>query len=137
MEINALKNQEQLPTDSYLQTIMKDNFPIYEAFRQLQITETGTEPEWRFYKDGNAWLGKMMYKKKNLGWIHVYNGYFKVTFYFMERHTTGIASLPIAGEIKEEFYKTPSTGKLIPMIITVTEDTLKDIRTILQFKKNG
>lgn len=48
-----------------------------------------------------ALLCKMMFKKKNIGWLYVYDGFFRVSF-FMERHLSVIADSEYIGIICAE-----------------------------------
>lgn len=41
----------------------------------------------------------------------------RTDFYFIEKHLEAIAALDISESIKEDFYKTRSVGRLIPMIL--------------------
>jgi hypothetical protein len=114
---------------------LKDGFPVYDEFLGV-LTELGIAPEWNFYKDGGSWLCKMLLKKKNMGWIAVFDGYFSITFYFLERHLEAIAELEISEQIKEDFCKAKAVGKLLPMrIIAVDNRAIKDIATVIQLKK--
>ncbi|WP_260393693.1 DUF3788 domain-containing protein [Dysgonomonas mossii] len=93
--------------------------------------------EWRYYNDGKAWLGKAVYKKKTIFWLSVWEGFFKTSFFFTEKHLEAIAKLDISGTIKDEFAKAKTIGKLIPMIFDVNkENQLGDLLTVVWFKKS-
>ena len=136
MEPLVLKDKDLFPESEVLNNVLGDTFQAYqelnERFATLDIL-----PEWRYYNDGKAWMCKLNFKKKNMGWLHVYNGHFKITFYFTEKHLEAIANLEISEAIKEEFYQTKATGKLLPMTFNITDTScLKDVLTTLQFKKS-
>ncbi|WP_291586684.1 DUF3788 family protein [Bacteroides sp.] len=136
MEIFALRDENILPTQEILETILCDSYPAFEELNTLLITME-IRPEWNYYKDGKAWLCKMMFRKKNMGWLHIYDGFFRVSFFFMERHLTAIADLNISDYIKEDFYKMKPIGKLLPMSIVVgNKEKLEDVLTVLRFKKS-
>ena len=79
----------------------------------------------------------MMFKKKNLGWIGVFDGYFKVSFYFTEKHLNAIVDSDISDIIKEDFYNAKPSGRLLPMTVAVTDkEKLKEVLPVLLFKKN-
>lgn len=61
-----LGNPEQEPTDELLKGILDK--PIYDILNKIgqHIVAAGLALEWRYYKDGKAWLGKVTYKKKPL-----------------------------------------------------------------------
>ena len=135
MEQLILKDGTVFPDMEVLKCALKDSFPIYEEFLGV-LTELGITPEWNYYKDGGSWLCKMLLKKKNMGWIAVFDGYFSVTFYFLERHLEAIAELEISEQIKEDFCKAKAHGKLLPMrIIAADSLAIKDIAIVIQLKK--
>ena len=136
METLALRDENILPTQKVLEAVLCGSYPTFEELNALLITME-IRPEWNYYKDGKAWLCKMMFKKKNMGWLHIYGGFFRVSFFFMERHLTAIADLNISDYIKEDFYKMKSIVKLLPMSIAVSDkEKLEDVLTVLRFKKS-
>lgn len=136
METLALRDGDILPTQEVLEAILGSSYPAFEELNALLIAME-IRPEWNYYRDGKAWLCKMMFKKKNMGWLHVYDGFFRVSFFFMERHLTAIADLNISDCIKEDFYEMKPVGKLLPMSIAVGDkEKLEDVLTILRFKRS-
>lgn len=136
METISLKEKEVFPSAEVLKNVLGASYPAYEALVK-ELAAMDITPEWNYYRDGNAWLCKMPCKKKNLGWIATYDGYFSITCYFMEKHFEGIAQLDIADSIKEAFYQTKPSGKLIPMNIRINSGELpEDVMRMLVFKKS-
>lgn len=136
METLALRDGDILPTQEVLEAILGSSYPAFEELNALLIAME-IRPEWNYYRDGKAWLCKMMFKKKNMGWLHVYDGFFRVSFFFMERHLTAIADLNISDCIKEDFYEMKPVGKLLPMSIAVGDkEKLEDVLTVLRFKRS-
>jgi hypothetical protein len=91
--------------------------------------------EWRYYNDGKSWLCKVVNKKRTIFWLSVWEGYFKVSFYFTEMHKEGISSLPISESAKSQFITAKPIGKLIPLTIDVySEEQLEDVLTIAKFR---
>lgn len=134
-----LKNPEIFPADEVLRDTLGDT--IYNVLESLFDTVTDAEygltKEWRFYNDGKAWLCKVVYKKKTILWLSVWEGMFKVSFFFTEKHIDAISALDISESIKVEFFKAKPTGRLIPMILDVRDmEQLNDILTIVRFKKS-
>ena len=84
---------------------------------------------WNYYNDGKAWLGKLMYKRKNLGWLHVYPGYFKVTVYFTDNTAADVSALHLPERIIGDFPDIKHSGKLIPL--SITPESQEDIGSIL------
>lgn len=135
METLALRDGGILPTQEVLEAVLGSSYPAFEELNALLIAME-IRPEWNYYRDGKAWLCKMM-SKKNMGWLHVYDGFFRVSFFFMERHLTAIADLNISDCIKEDFYEMKPVGKLLPMSIAVCDKgKLEDVLTVLRFKKS-
>ena len=88
--------------------------------------EYGLVPQWNYYKDGNAWLCKVGYKKRR------YSGYRCGTVILKQdftslKDTAGLLELDLDKRIKEEFKSKP-IGTLFPLAITVTsKEQIKDL----------
>ena len=136
METLALRDGDIFTTQEVLEAVLGSSYPAFEELNALLISME-IRPEWNYYRDGKAWLCKMMFKKKNMGWLHVYDGFFRVSFFFMERHLSAIADLNISDYIKEDFYEMKPVGKLLPMSIVVGDkEKLEDVLTVLRFKRS-
>jgi hypothetical protein len=136
MEAMVLKDKNVFPTEQVLEAALGTSYP---AFKELCDALAGMElqPQWNYYNDGKAWLCKMLNKKKNLGWLSVWDGFFKTSFFFTEKHLEGIAGLDIAESVKDDFVRAKPSGKLIPIIFTIhREEQLKDVLTVVRFKKS-
>lgn len=135
MEPFALKDKEQFPTPEVLSTILKGSFPAYEQLEK-ELADAGTGIEWKYYNDGKAWMGKLMAKKKNLGWLHVYSGFFTVTCFCMEKHLETIAASALPQQIKDQVLGEAFDSKLKPMRIAVRAvEQIADVYKLLDFKK--
>ncbi len=111
-------------------------FAIYEAMtKELSKTPYESSPEWRFYKDGGAWLCKMSRKKKTVFWISVWKQFLKCGFYFTKKSGAGIAELSIDPFIKSSYENAKPIGKLHPLTIDLTTlKQLKDLYTMARYK---
>lgn len=118
MEIMALKDKSMIPETEVLKKVLAGSYVAFVQWKQRQV-EIGIVLEWKYYNDGKAWMGKMMLGKRNMGWLFIYSGYFTVTFYFMERHLRAIADSDIPENIRQDFYRTKGTGKLMPMSVKI------------------
>lgn len=135
MNTPALKNEDLFPDEAVLEKTLKNSYPAFEALTGLLHAED-VRIEWHYYRDGKAWMGKMMCKKKNLGWVHVYDGFFHTTFYFMERHGEALDALPLPDEVKKTFRQADPSARLRPLSIRTDRATLpEDILLLLRFKK--
>lgn len=134
-----LRDSDVFPADEVLKDALGDT--VYSVLRPFMDTITNQEYgltfEWRYYNDGKAWLCKVVHKKKTVLWLSVWEGFFKVSFYFTERHLEGIAALDISETIKEEFAKAKPAGRLLPMIIDVSDkEQINDVLSVIRFKKS-
>jgi hypothetical protein len=115
-----------------------------ERFSVLnELVDIITKPEnslvldWRYYKDGKAWLCKVSFKKKTVFWLSVWAGFFRINFYFNQKNYLGVLDLELTEEIKNNFIKKVDQGKFIPLSLNVFEkDQIKDILSIIRYKKN-
>ncbi len=125
METQLLRDKATPPGDDVLKN------PLY-----LALTE-GLLPEWRYYNDGKAWLCKVGDGRKTIFWFSVWEGFFQVSFYFLERHLEGLAALDTrCGRLEKEW------GKMLPFIFEVPDDAnstqaVAEIRRVVEFKKKA
>jgi hypothetical protein len=133
-----LKDQDIHPTDEVIEKAVRESYPAYAVFlKTISGPEYGLMPEWNYYKDGKAWLCKVTFKKKTVFWLSVWDGFFKTTFYFTEKHLQGIADLSVDEKIKEDFNSMKPIGKLLPLTLEVTtEKQIPDILKLIEFKKS-
>lgn len=137
MEIKQLVDPKVFPTTEVIQQVLKDSYPSFEELmHKIVSTDYGLNFDWNYYKDGKSWLCKVTYKKKTIFWLSVWDGYFKVGFYFTEKNCMGIAELEIDNQIKTDFSCSKHIGKLIPLIINVSsKDQIHDVLKIVEYKK--
>ena len=133
-----LRDADIFPSNKILEDALGEGFNILVSFLEtITNNEYALTLEWRYYNDGKAWLGKAVYKKKTIFWLSVWEGFFKTSFFFTEKHLQAIAELNISETIKDEFAKAKTIGKLIPMIFDVNkENQLGDLLTVVWFKKS-
>ncbi len=135
MEPLALKDKDVFPSTEVLQKALGTSYTAFETLEK-GLAAIDITPEWNYYRDGACWLCKMPYKKKNLGWISVFDNYFYVTCYFTEKHLDAIAQLNISDSTRAAFLQAKPAGKLIPMTITINSSELpEDVTQMLVFKK--
>ena len=133
-----LRDADIFPSDKILEDELGEGFNVLVSFLEAVTNkEYSLIIEWRYYNDGKAWLGKAVYKKKTIFWLSVWEGFFKTSFFFTEKHLEAIAKLDISETMKDEFAKAKTIGKLIPMIFDVNkENQLGDLLTAVRFKKS-
>ena len=75
--------------------------------------------------------------EKHILWLSIWEGFFKVSFFFTEKHLERITALDITDAIKEKFAKAKHTVRLIPMIFDINnKEQLEDLPTVVRFKKS-
>ena len=88
--------------------LSKELYGVYLHLMEITQSDFDLQPEWRYYKDGKAWLCKFVYKKKT-----------------------------IDESLKADFRNTTPIGKLIPLILDIRKDEqLSDFGVIIEYKKS-
>ncbi|MDX9918756.1 MAG: DUF3788 family protein [Paludibacter sp.] len=136
MSQQLLRDPEISPSDAVLKNEFGNSlFEVYQALLQ-NISTLGLQVEWRYYRDGKAWLCKITRKAKTVCWLSPWEGYLQIGFYFTEKDRTEIMALDIDNTIKTEFESAKSIGKLIPLIMRIdSADQLRDWNNIAVYKK--
>ena len=126
------------PSPEVLKNALGASYKVYEKTLAAITGEPyGLVPEWRYYNDGKAWLCKMVFKKKTIFWLSVWDGFFKAGFYFVERHLEGIYELGIDESIKQELKKAKPFGTLFPVTLSIKKpDQISDLLSIIDYKKS-
>jgi hypothetical protein len=137
-EMMLLRDSNIEPTnDVLLNELGKDVFDVYFELIKVTLSEFNLQYEWRYYKDGNAWLCKITDKKKTIFWLSAWEKHLKIGFYFTEKTALGIFGLNIDEETKQTFKNAKPIGKLIPLILCLNKmQQLSDFKEITVYKKN-
>lgn len=136
MDKPLLKDPDVYPSDEVLEETLGEAYP---AYRKLIDEITGGPlklmPEWRFYKDGNAWLCKVVNKKRTVMWLSVWDGFLKASVFFSQKNYEGVFDLPVSEKIKKDFAEVDHTGRIITLILDIrkTED-LPDVLTVIGYR---
>jgi len=138
-ETQRLREEEPYPDEKVLGEALGEAYQAFTKFMTtIQAPEHGLAPEWRYYKDGKAWLCKATCKKKTIAWISVWDGFFKVSFFFTDRSGAGIAELAIGDALRRDYAGGPAIGKLKPLVVAVRDaDPLGDLLTLIEYKKRA
>ena len=104
--------------------------------------------DWRYYNDGKAWLSKGEYKwitprgankVKPIFWLSIWNGFFKVAFFFGFDIQKELLELPISQNAKEIIKNANPMGKtmrFMPVVLDITNEAqLNDIYVLAEFRK--
>ena len=139
MEKQLLREPDIFPSKEVLKDILGSVYNVLEELEaRLTQDEFALTFDWHYYNDGKSWLCKVIHKKKTVFWLSIWEGFFKTTFYFMERHLECIAALDISEQIKEDFCCMKPVGKLLPLQINIDkQEQIADLLKIVQYKKRA
>lgn len=131
-----LSNKDEYPTDEVLQQYFsRDDYALYRRLLD-GLHKNDLQQEWNYYKDGKSWLGKILFKKKNLGWISYLETGLQVGVYFGERLWSQVLALDLDERIKNRLPQIEKSGKLYGISIPISDEAY--VETALQlvlFKK--
>jgi len=129
-----LTNESVYPDEKVLKDVLGDSYSAYCELLQV-FDSKKMEREWRYYKDGKAWLCKVQYKKKTIVWMSAWKGYMQATVYVLDRHMEGLLGLDIGVKTKERIMNTKNVGKSKPCIFEVKKtDILTDVEKVIDYK---
>lgn len=136
MENQPLKDPDIFPSPEVLEKVLGKQYPVLKEFiNTAESEEFKLNPEWRYYKDGKAWLCKITLRKKTVIWLSVWADHFKVAFYFTEKTGAGIAALKVDDSVKEIYLNHKPIGKLKPLVVEVKEKSqLDDVKALISYK---
>jgi len=137
MDKPSLNDPAIPPSPEVLQNVLGSGYPVYEKMlSEITGDPYGLVPEWRYYNDGKAWLCKVVFKKKTIFWLSVWDGFFKAGFYFVERHCQGIYDLEINENIKQNLKTAKPFGTMYPVgLVLSREEHIHDLLKIIEYKK--
>ena len=128
MSIQLLTDEAIFPSEEILAIALDEIYPVYQSFCE-SLAAAQIDMEWRYYKDGKAWLCKCTCKKKTVLWLSVWEGYFQAGFFFTEKTRDGVP------EHLQNFE--PPVGKLLPLVMKISgEEQLGDLARLVFYKKN-
>ena len=129
-----LNEQSIFPSEEILKNILAESYAVFDELSAI-LTNEGAVLAWKYYKDSKAWLCNVSYKKKTIFWLSAWNGYFKTSFFFLERHLEGIAALQID---ESSFTLEKEWGKMIPLIFNISKSAqLPELLKMVEFKKKA
>lgn len=147
-KIQLLRNPDIEPTDKVIAAGLGQANKTYVKFvdelKQYDIDLM----QWRYYNDGNAWLTKGEYKwttprgankVKPIFWLSIWEGFFKITFFFASSIQAGLLDLPISKDAKESIKNAKPMGKtmrFLPIVLDIkTDKQLDDVYALAEFRK--
>jgi hypothetical protein len=142
-----LRDPAKPPSAESLARDLGDSFAAYEAFTDA-LAELEIEQEWQWYTPHKAWFAKGMYfwttargtrKEKNLFWLHVFDGFFDVAVWFLEKNREELLMCAdLSGEVRQEAVTAATFGKLATFPVTVRVSDVRqlaDVYELIEWKK--
>lgn len=129
-----LKDASLYPDESVLRKVLGDSFPAYRELLKL-YEANALVPEWRYYKDGKAWLCKVQQKGRTIVWMSAWRGYMQATVYLPSRLAEGVYGLDIGEERKNRIRETRNTGASKPCVFEIRDsEALEDFEKVMRYK---
>ncbi len=129
-----LRDEHIEPGEQVLKKVLGESYLAYQKLLDL-YNENAMTPEWRYYRDGKAWLCKVQKKKKTIVWMSAWKGYMQATIYFREGFAPDMDALNLQEQTKERILSAKKVGKSVPFIFEIRDETvLEDFRKVMQEK---
>lgn len=136
MEKMLLREKEVSPNSNVLMNLLGDVFIPYDELEEKLVAKDLIYI-WNYYNDGKAWLCKVQFKKKTVFWLSIWDGFFKLTFYFNEKNYVGIYDLGLEESIIKNFENTKLVGKFRQLIFEIRDNSqFEDIERVVEYKKS-
>jgi len=135
-QINTIEltDEKIFPDDTVLEKVLGPSFTAYKSLLYL-FEQSNLHHEWRYYKDGKAWLCKVQKKTKTLVWMSAWKGYMKATIYIPEKKVGSLLDLPLSTETKDSIRTAKNVGKSKPCMFEVRDETVfKDLEAVMKYK---
>jgi len=137
MEKPCLNDKDEYPDDEVLSRHLGGVKRAWDSFMEL-IKESypSFSGEWRYYNDGKSWLHKITKKTKTICWVSVWNGAFKITFYFPDRAEELITTSKLRKEHIDQFVHGKRYGKIRGVTVVIRRPAdLNATRILIDIKE--
>jgi hypothetical protein len=129
-----LKDEAIYPDNKVLGNVLGQSYEAYKEILDL-FDKHHLEHQWRYYKDGKAWLLKVQKKKKTIVWMSVFPGFLQAVIYFPARLLDDILALDISDDLRESIRKAKNIGKTRPCIFEIRDqEILADFEKVMCWK---
>ena len=129
-----LTDESVFPDEQVLRSVLGKSYNAYCKLLEL-FKENEMDYEWRYYRDGKAWLCKVVKKKRTIVWMSAWKGFMQATIYLPEKYIDEIYKLDISDDTKNRIRETKNTGKSKPCIFRISNvRILKDFEKVMHFK---
>jgi hypothetical protein len=136
MTENQFKIKTEPSDELKIQQRLGINYQNLEAIRSIVQQETGdTEEEWKYYGPKNGWILKKYYKKRNLFFIAIYDGFFNITFVFGDNAVDQVLVSHVSDKLKNELAIARKYAEGRALSIQVSDSSnLSDIKELIRIK---
>ena len=129
-----LQDERVYPDEAVLKKVLGRSFAAYQSLLELFESNDMTH-EWRYYRDGKAWLCKVQKKKKTIIWMSARTGFIKAGIYVPENYLADLLNLDIEQDTRERITSSKTIMKSRPCEFDVkSKKVLKDLETVMKFK---
>ena len=129
-----LKDPSIYPDALVLKRILGESYSAYETLLEL-YDAMDMVCEWRYYRDGKAWLCKVQKKKKTVIWMSAWKGYMQATIYVNDKHVDGLKGIGLREEVKEKIFSAKKVGKSLPCMFEIRDaEMVKDLEKVASYK---
>ena len=136
MSENVFTTKETMPDEEMVKEKLGANYAHLVNLRQFIDDEIGvTTREWKFYGKKHGWNLKTFLKKRNLFFIIIYDGYFRIGFVFGEKAVISVLESGIDPSLKKELEEARKYAEGRGLAIRVDNaDRLEDIKELVKIK---
>ena len=130
----TVKNEP--PNEDRIKEILKDKYLVLDTIRKFIRESIGkTVEEWKYYGVKNGWVLKTFLKKRNLFFIGIYDGYFRISFVFGDKAVNKIMDSNVSDFTKKNLSEARkyAEGRGISFEI-FNSNHLDDIQKLIKIK---
>ena len=129
-----LRDPDRFPDDAVLKDVLGPSFGSYKDLLEI-FAASDMHHEWRYYRDGKAWLCKVQYKRRTIVWMSAWRGYMQATIYFPLSKLDLVMALNLDNATRERIRSTKNVGKSKPCIFEVRHSgILEDFAKVMELK---
>ncbi len=139
MSENVFLSKDVKPTEALIKANLAGNYARLMEIRKF-VDDTFGEilEEWKNYGRKIGWLLKIIYKKRNLCFITVCEGYFNMTFIFGDKAIDSMVDSAVSPSLKKALREAKKYAEGRGLNLKVEDDKyLPDIKLLLQIKVNN
>lgn len=129
-----LRDGTVYPDENVLRAVLGTSYESYTVLLEL-FDNNEMSHEWRYYRDGNAWLCKVQKKKRTIVWMSAWKGFMQAAIYFPEKYLERVYKMDISESVKQTFRSTGNVGKSKPCIFEIRDKKiLSDFEKVMKLK---